>query len=149
MAQHSTGYTIGFAALVCVVCGIGVASAAVALADRQAENKKLDQQKQVLSVAGLIGEGEKLSPDDIKKRFAEEFPEIEDYGAEMNCSLAGSYFQATWPITSRPGQTQAIYVECGFTLLKSPETLNRIIDVGRGLGCALYDPQTGQRYPQP
>ena len=86
---------------------------------------------------------------DIKKRFAEEFPEIEDYGAEMNCSLAGSYFLATWPITSRPGQTQAIYVECGFTLLKSPETLNRIIDVGRGLGCALYDPQTGQRYPQP
>lgn len=71
MAQHSTGYTIGFAALVCVVCGIGVASAAVALADRQAENKKLDQQKQVLSVAGLIGEGEKLTPDEIKKRFAD------------------------------------------------------------------------------
>lgn len=71
MAQHSTGYTIGFAALVCVVCGIGVASAAVALADRQAENKKLDQQKQVLSVAGLIGEGEQLKPEDITKRFTD------------------------------------------------------------------------------
>lgn len=71
MAQHSTGYTIGFAALVCVVCGIGVASAAVALADRQAENKKLDQQKQVLTVAGLIKEGEILTPDEVKKRYAD------------------------------------------------------------------------------
>lgn len=71
MAQHSTGYTIGFAALVCVVCGIGVASAAVALGERQAENKKLDQQKQVLSVAGLIQDGEKLTADDIKKRFSD------------------------------------------------------------------------------
>lgn len=77
MAQHSTAYTIGFAALVCVVCGIGVASAAVALADRQAENKKLDQQKQVLAVAGLVKEGEVLTPDEVKKRFAESIkPEV-------------------------------------------------------------------------
>src|SRR5690606_23331324 len=71
MSQHSTGYTIGFAALVCVVCGVGIASAAVALADRQAENKKLDQQKQVLTVAGLMKEGERLKPDEIKKRFSD------------------------------------------------------------------------------
>lgn len=79
MAQHSTGYTIGFAALVCVVCGVGIASAAVALADRQAENKKLDQQKQVLTVAGLIQEGERLKPEEIKKRFADNIqPEVID-----------------------------------------------------------------------
>lgn len=71
MAQHSTGYTIGFAAVVCVVCGVGIASAAVALADRQAENKKLDQQKQVLAVAGLMKAGEQLKPDEVKKRFAD------------------------------------------------------------------------------
>lgn len=77
MAQHSTGYTIGFAALVCVVCGVGIASAAVALADRQAENKKLDQQKQVLAVAGLMKEGEQLKPDEVKKRFADNIqPEV-------------------------------------------------------------------------
>lgn len=79
MAQHSTGYTIGFAALVCVVCGVGIASAAVALADRQAENKKLDQQKQVLAVAGLMKEGEALKPDEVKKRFADNIkPEVVD-----------------------------------------------------------------------
>lgn len=71
MAQHSTGYTIGFAALVCVVCGVGIASAAVALSERQAENKKLDQQKQVLAVAGLMKEGEQLKPDEVKRRFAD------------------------------------------------------------------------------
>ncbi|MDC0667578.1 Na(+)-translocating NADH-quinone reductase subunit C [Nannocystis radixulma] len=71
MAQHSTGYTIGFAALVCVVCGVGIASAAVALAERQAVNKKLDQQKQVLAVAGLMQAGESLSPDEVTKRFAD------------------------------------------------------------------------------
>ncbi|MBZ5712608.1 Na(+)-translocating NADH-quinone reductase subunit C [Nannocystis pusilla] len=82
MAQHSTGYTIGFAALVCVVCGVGIASAAVALADRQAENKKLDQQKQVLAVAGLMQEGEVLKPEEIKKRFADNIkPEIVDLKA--------------------------------------------------------------------
>ncbi|HEY8378536.1 MAG TPA: hypothetical protein VIK91_18705, partial [Nannocystis sp.] len=68
---HSTGYTIGFAALVCVVCGVGIASAAVALAERQAENAKLDQQKQVLVVAGLVQPGESLKPDEVKKRFAD------------------------------------------------------------------------------
>jgi len=79
MAQHSTGYTIGFAALVCVVCGVGIASAAVALADRQAENKKLDQQKQVLAVAGLMQAGEQVSPDEVKKRFADNIkPEVVD-----------------------------------------------------------------------
>ena len=54
MARDSTGYTIGFAVVVCVVCGIGVAGAAVALGERQAENKVLDQQKQVLLVAGSL-----------------------------------------------------------------------------------------------
>lgn len=79
MAQHSTGYTIGFAALVCVVCGVGIASAAVALAERQAENQKLDQQKQVLTVAGLMQEGERLKPEEIKQRFADNIqPEVID-----------------------------------------------------------------------
>lgn len=79
MAQHSTGYTIGFAALVCVVCGVGIASAAVALSERQAENKKLDQQKQVLAVAGLMEEGERLKPDEVRRRFADNIePEVID-----------------------------------------------------------------------
>jgi Na+-transporting NADH:ubiquinone oxidoreductase subunit C len=69
MARDSTGYTVGFAALVCVLCGIGVAGAAVALAPRQAENKVLDQQKQVLLVAGLLKPGQSTSPAEVKALF--------------------------------------------------------------------------------
>ena len=69
MARDSTGYTIGFAVAVCVLCGIGVAGAAVALAPRQAENKVLDQQKQVLLVAGLMKPGQQVSPDEVTSLF--------------------------------------------------------------------------------
>jgi Na+-transporting NADH:ubiquinone oxidoreductase subunit C len=69
MASNSTGYTIGFATLVCVLCGIGVASAAVALKDRQDENKRLDQQKQVLLVAGLMQPGQQVSPAEVTDLF--------------------------------------------------------------------------------
>jgi hypothetical protein len=27
--------------------------------------------------------------------------------------------------------------------------MNQIIDIGQALGCALYDPQTDERYEQP
>ncbi len=69
MARDSTGYTIGFAVAVCVLCGVGVAGAAVALSERQAENKVLDQQKQVLLVAGLLKAEQSASPDEIKGLF--------------------------------------------------------------------------------
>ena len=77
MARDSTGYTIGFAVAVCVLCGIGVAGAAVALGPRQAENKILDQQKQVLLVAGLMQPGQQVSPDEVKGLFTKNIrPEV-------------------------------------------------------------------------
>lgn len=54
MQQHSTAYTIGFAAAVCGVCSIFVAGSAVALKPRQIDNRILDRQANVLSVAGLL-----------------------------------------------------------------------------------------------
>jgi Na+-transporting NADH:ubiquinone oxidoreductase subunit C len=79
MASNSTGYTIGFAALVCVICGVGVASAAVALRERQDEKKALDQQKQVLSVAGLLQAGQQVSAQEVKDLFAKNIkPEVID-----------------------------------------------------------------------
>jgi len=67
--QHNTTYTIGFAALICVVCSIFVSNAAVALKDKQAANKVLDRQKKVLVVAGLMEDGEALEPAAIQARF--------------------------------------------------------------------------------
>lgn len=72
MAQkHSTAYIFGFAAAVCLVCSIFVSGAAVALKPRQEENKVLDRQEKVLSVAGLVRPGEELTPDMVRARFDE------------------------------------------------------------------------------
>ena len=69
MSQHSVPYTIGFAAVVCVVCGVFVAGSAVALKDRQEANKVLDRQKKVLAVAGLIQDGASPNPAEVKQLF--------------------------------------------------------------------------------
>jgi Na+-transporting NADH:ubiquinone oxidoreductase subunit C len=70
MSQPSVGYTIGFAAALCLVCGVFVAGSAVALKDKQDANKRLDKQKKVLSVAGLIEEGESPSAADVEDMFS-------------------------------------------------------------------------------
>jgi len=69
--QHSVRDTLIFAFLVCVGCAIMVSSVAVALHERQVENKLLDEQKNVLEVAGLLREGEDLSREEIQRRFSE------------------------------------------------------------------------------
>ena len=56
MKLESTGYIIGFAAVVCLVASVFVSGSAVALKDKQDENKLLDQQKKVLTVSGLIND---------------------------------------------------------------------------------------------
>jgi Na+-transporting NADH:ubiquinone oxidoreductase subunit C len=69
--QHSTRYIVLFAAAVCAVCSVFVSSAAVMLKERQGANVLLDRQKKVLVVAGLMGEGEKITREEVAKRFAE------------------------------------------------------------------------------
>ncbi len=69
--QTSPAKTILFAGAVCIVCSIFVASSAVALRDRQEENRLLDLRSRVLLVADLAAPGEKLSRDEINQRFEE------------------------------------------------------------------------------
>ena len=68
--QHSNLYTIAFAAVLCIVCSILVASSAVVLKDRQDHNKLIDQQKKVLAVVGLLPEG-KTADAEITRLFQE------------------------------------------------------------------------------
>lgn len=67
--QHSTGYIIGFAAVVCLVCAVFVSSAAVGLKDRQEANRLLDRQEKVLKVAGLVEETTHPSRDEIRSLY--------------------------------------------------------------------------------
>jgi hypothetical protein len=84
----------------------------------------------------------------VREVFQKAFPEIVDGDAELDWEGAGSYFQVGFGHATET-DVQMIVVSCGYSLLKSEATMNRIIDACRSLGCALYDPQTGQRYGQP
>lgn len=69
MKQYSNAYIIGFAACVCLICSIVVATSAVALKERQDRNKVLDRQKKVLIVAGLMEEGQTITADEVQQIF--------------------------------------------------------------------------------
>lgn len=66
---ESTRYTIAFAAVVCVVCALFVAVAAVGLQPRQAANQRLYIQKNVLLAAGLIQPGDDPSERELAAFF--------------------------------------------------------------------------------
>ena len=51
--KESTVRTLTVALLVCLVCSIFVAGAAVALRPTQQENRLLDKQRSILAIAGL------------------------------------------------------------------------------------------------
>ena len=68
--QRSVGYTLLFAAAVCVVCAVVVAGSAVSLKERQDANATLDKQQNVLLAAGLKEEDEKLTAEEVEARFA-------------------------------------------------------------------------------
>ena len=68
--QHSTGYVVGFATAVCLVCAVIVSGAAVGLKDRQNANKLLDRQQKVLTVAGLIEDGADLTREEVTSLYA-------------------------------------------------------------------------------
>jgi Na+-transporting NADH:ubiquinone oxidoreductase subunit C len=53
--KESTLRTLNVAVLVCLVCSVFVAGAAVALKPLQAENRQLDKQRSILAIAGFGG----------------------------------------------------------------------------------------------
>jgi Na+-transporting NADH:ubiquinone oxidoreductase subunit C len=66
---HSTRHTVVFTLLLCVVFSLAVSMVSVALRDRQEENRRLHRIRNVLEVAGLIEPGERLSREDLQRRF--------------------------------------------------------------------------------
>jgi Na+-transporting NADH:ubiquinone oxidoreductase subunit C len=68
---HSTTYTIGFMAAVCVVCSALVSGAAVSFRERHEANVVRDRQKNVLIAAGLLDRRAKVSEEEIEAIFDE------------------------------------------------------------------------------
>ncbi len=79
-----------------------------------------------------------------KAAFAEAFPEIEDFGTELNMD-GECWFQVTWPVSRHPGATQGLLLTCAWGLVDDSATQARIGAVAKALGCVVYDPQLGQK----
>lgn len=68
--RHSVVYTFIFAAIICIVCGVLVSTAAVSLKDRQDFNAALDKKKNILLASGLLKSGESSDPETVDRLFA-------------------------------------------------------------------------------
>ena len=104
----------------------------------------LDQICEALAEEDDIDGIETLPIEQIKQALIDEFPNIDDQLSSMIWDGNDSYFQVSWPVSA-----SHIAVSCGYKLLDNPDPLNRVIEAMGRFGCALYDPQTGERYEQP
>lgn len=67
-----------FAAIVCLVCSLVVSAAAVSLRSIQEKNALNEKRINILVAAGLAETGEKLSTQEIDKRYAQVIPVVVD-----------------------------------------------------------------------
>ena len=104
----------------------------------------LDQLQDGASVPGIAP----LPLASVKDAFRREFADIEIGDGQLRWEGAGSDFLVDFTFLDTKVVTSVV-VTCGYKLLHSPDTMNTIIDAVGSLGCALYDPQTSQRYEQP
>lgn len=149
--QHSTSYIVGFAVTVCLVCALFVAGSAVGLKDRQEANILLDRQEKVLTVAGLIKDGEHLSREQIASTFDANIKQkvIDLKTGEANPEINGSTFDqhaaASDPKTSYPAPENASKVRrlpnhaLVFDVVEKGELKALILPIeGYGLWGTLY-----------
>ena len=149
--QHSTAYIIRFAAGVCLVCALFVAFSAVGLRERQEANVILDRQKKVLTVAGLMEDGQSLEAEEVAAIFASSIqakvvlletgeidPEIDPASFDQKAAMAD-------PATSKSAPPNRAKVRrlpnhgVVFDVVKDGELTSMIIPIeGKGLWSTLY-----------
>jgi hypothetical protein len=94
-------------------------------------------------------EGIGLFPrDQVREVLKKYFPDIQDCEFELTWEGDGSYFQISFGHGTEK-HIHLIVANCGYELVKTQNAINRLIEACTSLGCALYDPQTGERYVQP
>ena len=149
--QHSVRQTLVFAVALCVGCSILVSAIAVALRDRQQENKLLDEQKNVLEVAGLLDVGERLSREGIQRRFSENLTarvvalETGDYADDVDPLTFDQRRASVDPDTSRraprnPANVRRVPYQARVFLIQPKDEIEGIIlpVEGYGLWSTLY-----------
>ena len=119
--MRSTQYIIGFAALVCLVCGVVVAGSYESLKERQQINAQLDKKKKVLGVVSLYTAGEDITPEEIDKRFADNIQaklvdlstgQYADVTAEEIAAFDQRKARQDRPVASLQARTKRRWPEC-------------------------------------
>jgi Na+-transporting NADH:ubiquinone oxidoreductase subunit C len=67
--DFSNKYIVGFAVALCLICSLAVSTLSQGLKERQDVNKLLDQRTNVLSVAGIVDAGAKLTKEEVDAYF--------------------------------------------------------------------------------
>lgn len=67
--MRSNSYTLGFAAVVCVVCSLFVSGAATLFKAKQAENERMDVQKNILRCVGVLEQGSKPTAKEVAELY--------------------------------------------------------------------------------
>lgn len=149
--RHDNTYIVVFAAAVCLVCSIFVSASAVGLRERQAANRVLDRQKKVLTVAGLIEEGEAVGAQQVAELFSQsvEAKVIELASGEVDPGINPSAFDQQKalkdPASSRPAPANSAGIrrlpnDALVYLVKTHGEVEKIIlpIEGKGLWSTLY-----------
>lgn len=149
--QHSTGYIVGFAAVVCLICSLFVAGAAVSLKPLQQANVVLDRQKKVLTVAGLIEEGASPPAEEVAAIFEKKIePRVVDLDTgevvpEIDATTFDQQAAMSDPERSDPAPTNAAQVRrvphhgLVFEVRDRGELQSLIFPIeGKGLWSTLY-----------
>ena len=105
MQQFSTTYTYIFSLVLCLICSIALAVAAVGLRDRQLVNQQLDKQKSVLQACRIIKTGEKVAPAKVKELFAAITPKVIDLTTDTYAEGVDpeTFHQDEAPVMPAPG----------------------------------------------
>lgn len=149
--RHDNTYIVVFAAAVCLVCSIFVSASAVGLRERQVANRVLDRQKKVLTVAGLIEEGEAVGAQQVAELFRQsvEAQVIELASGEVDSGINPADFDQQKalkdPASSRPAPANSAGIrrlpnDALVYLVKPQGEVEKIIlpIEGKGLWSTLY-----------
>ena len=145
MQQFSTQYTYRFSFALCLICSILLATAAVSLRERQAENMRLDKQKSVLMACNMVKPDEAVSADQIREMFASITPKVIDLKTD---TIAEGVDPATFdtgaaPMVAAPNNTAQIkemptQVQI-FEVMKDGKVDMLVLPIfGKGLWGTLY-----------
>lgn len=150
MDKNSTLYTVLFAAAICLLCGIAVASSAVALREKQETNKLLDRKSKVLEAAGLLPEGnvppatitqlyeENVIPKVVLLKTGDEATDIDPATFDLQQAMKDPEKSAKTP--ANPAQVARIpQHSLLFEIQKDGVTETLVLPVeGKGLWSTLY-----------